>query len=147
MEDGSCPNIHYPDDVMKVLSLLPKTCRVIKGDSESTRSSRAQDCETVRHTLASHECCIKAVKTSYSSIVLALENIYGTSHEPETLGLSKAFSSHSTIAAMHLLDYILPQMAKLNRALQTKLLDISLISSQVDATLNSLDDATLHSAN
>ena len=25
---------------------------VIKGDSESTRSSRAQDCETVRHTLA-----------------------------------------------------------------------------------------------
>ena len=28
---------------MEVLSLLPKTCRVIKGDSESTRSSRAQD--------------------------------------------------------------------------------------------------------
>ena len=25
---------------------------VIKGDSESTRSSRAKDCETVRHTLA-----------------------------------------------------------------------------------------------
>ena len=25
---------------------------VIKGDSESTRSSRAQDCETVRHMLA-----------------------------------------------------------------------------------------------
>ena len=35
------------------LSLLPKTCRVIIGDSESTRSSRPQDCETVRPTLAS----------------------------------------------------------------------------------------------
>ena len=46
------------------------------------------------------ERCVKAVKASYSSIVLALENIYETSHEPEALGLSKAFSSHSTIAAM-----------------------------------------------
>ena len=74
------------------------------------------------HWLA-HERCVKAVKASYSSIVLTLENIYETSHEPEVLGLSKALSSHSTIAAMYLLDYILPQVAKLNRALQTKHLD------------------------
>ena len=48
---------------------------------------------------------------------------------------------------MYLLDYILPQVAKLSRALQTKLLDLSLISCPVDATLNSLDDAILPSAN
>ena len=89
---------------------------------------------------------VKAVKVSYSSIVLALEK-HETSHEPEALGLSKALSSHSTIAAMYLLDYILPQMAKLSRALQIKHLDLSLISSLVDATLNSLDDAILPSAN
>ena len=86
-----------------------------------------------------HERCVKAVKASYSSIVLALENIYETSHEPEALGLSKALSSHSTIAAMYLLDYILPQMANH--------LDLSLISSLVDATLNSIQDAILSSAN
>ena len=63
-----------------------------------------------------HECCVKAVKAIYSSIVRALENIYETSHEPEALGLSKALSSHSTIAALYLLDYILPQVAKFNRA-------------------------------
>ena len=34
-----------------------------------------------------HERCVKAVKASYSSIVLALENIYETSQEPEALGL------------------------------------------------------------
>ena len=45
------------------------------------------------------------------------------------------------------LIYILPQVAKLSRALQTKHLDLSLISSLVDATLNSLDDAILPSAN
>ena len=94
-----------------------------------------------------NEHCVKAVKASYSSIVLALENIYETSHEPEALGLSKALSSHSTIAALSLLDYILHQMAKLSRALHTKHLDLSLISSLVDATLNSLDDAILPSEN
>ena len=94
-----------------------------------------------------HKHYVKAVKASYSSIVLARENIYETSHEPEALGLSKALSSHSTIAAMYLLDYILPQVAKLSHALQTKHLDLSLISSLVDATLNSLDDAILPSAN
>ena len=90
-----------------------------------------------------YERCVKAVKASYSSMVLALENIYETSHEPEALGLSKALSSHSTIAAMYLLDYILPQVANLSRALQTKHLDLTLISSLVDATLDSLDDAIL----
>ena len=94
-----------------------------------------------------HECCIKAVKASHSSIVLALENIYETLHEPEVLRLSKALSSHSTIPAMYLLDYILPQVAKLSHALQTKRLDLSLISSRADATLNSLSDAILPSEN
>ena len=73
-----------------------------------------------------HEHCVKAVKASYSSI-LALKNIYETSHEPEAPGLSKALSSHFTIAAMYLLDYILPQVAKLSCALQTKHLDLSLM--------------------
>ena len=48
---------------------------------------------------------------------------------------------------MYLLDYILPQVTKLSHVLQTKHLDLSLISSLVDATLNSLNDAILPSAN
>ena len=76
-----------------------------------------------------------------------MKYIYETSHEPEALGLSKALSSDSTTAAMFLLDYSLPQVAKLSRALQTKHMDLSRISSLVDATLNSLDNAILFSAN
>ena len=37
-----------------------------------------------------HVHCVKAVKASYNSLVVALENVYETSHEPEALGLSKA---------------------------------------------------------
>ena len=48
---------------------------------------------------------------------------------------------------MYLLDYILPQVAKLSHALQTNHLDLSLISSLVDTNLNLLDDAILPSAN
>ena len=43
-----------------------------------------------------HERQVKAVKASYCSIVLALENIYEISHEPEALGLSKALSCHNS---------------------------------------------------
>ena len=84
--------------------------------------------------LACTEHCVNALKASCSSIVLALENIYETSHEPEALGLSKALSSHSTIAAMYLVDYILPQVVKLSCSLQTKHMDLSLISSLEDST-------------
>ena len=100
----------YPDDVMEVLSLFAKTCRVIIGDSDLPELKIVKPSDTCCLAL---ERCVKAVKASYSSIVLALENIYETSHEPEALGLSKTLSSHFTIASMYLLDYILPQVAKL----------------------------------
>ena len=79
--------------------------------------------------------CVKAVRANYSSIVLALENMYETSHEPEDFGLGNALSSHSTVAAMYPIDYSLTEVAKLSCALQTKYLDLSLISSLEDATL------------
>ena len=53
-----------------------------------------------------HGRSVKAVKANYSSIVLAFEKIYETSYAPEAHGLSKALSSHSTISAMYLLDYL-----------------------------------------
>ena len=49
-----------------------------------------------------HERCVKAVKAGYmySAIVTALDNIHDTTHEPEALGLSKALSKQTTIAAI-----------------------------------------------
>ena len=132
---------------MEVLSLLPKCAESL---NEIQKVLDLPDLKIVKpsHTRwLAHERCIKAVKASCSPIVLALENIYETLHEPEALRLSKALSRHSTIAAMYLLDYILPQVSKLSHALQTKQLDLSLISSLMDATLNSLDDAILPLAN
>ena len=74
-------------------------------------------------------------------------HIYEISHEPKALGLSKSLSSHSTTAAMHLLEYILPNVAKLSRALQSNHLDLSLNSSLVEATHNKLDNFILFSEN
>ena len=96
------------------------------------------------------ECCVKAVKASYSSIVPALQNIYETSNEPEALGLSKTLSSHSTITAMYLFDYILPQVAKLRSlAILTDQAPgpLPYFYSLVYATLNPYDDVILPSPN
>ena len=47
----------------------------------------------------------------------------------------------TTIAAIYLLDYTLPLVAKLSKSLQTKQLRFSMISSHIDAVLHALDDA------
>ena len=69
--------------------------------------------------------------------------IYSRRHEP----FSKALSKHYTVVTMYMLDYVLPQVAKLSRTLQTKQLDLSVIPSLVNATLHTLDDSVLPSAN
>ena len=46
-----------------------------------------------------------------------------------------------------MLDYILPQVTKLSRTLQTEQLDLSMTSSLVIATHNTSDDSVLPSAN
>ena len=83
----------------------------------------------------SHERCVKAVKESYSAL------------EPEALGLSKVLCKLQTIAAVHLPDYVLPQVAKLSKTLQTEKLEITATSGLVESVLHSLDDAVLPSAN
>ncbi len=59
-----------------------------------------------------HERCVKAVKASYSAIVIALNNIYEETHEPEALGISKALCKKSTVAADFLLDYTVKNTAQ-----------------------------------
>ena len=70
----------------------------------------------------------------------ALETIYQESHEPEALGIRKILSKHSTLFVIYLLDYILPEVSKLSKSLLTEKLDLSIISSLVDATLHTLED-------
>ena len=94
-----------------------------------------------------HERSVRAVNASYSAIITAVDNIYSESHKPQALGIKKALCKKSTIAAIYLLDYVLAQVAKLSRALQTENLDLTMISSILDATLHSIDDAVLSSSN
>ena len=87
------------------------------------------------------------MKASYTALVVTLDSNYQNFHEPEALGLYKALSQFSTVAAIHLLDFTLSLVAKLSKTLQTKQLDLSMISSLVEAVLQSLDDATTPAAN
>ena len=57
------------------------------------------------------------------------------------MGLYKALSKITTIAAIYLLDGTLPLVAKLSKSLQTKQLDLSMISSLIESVLQALDDA------
>ena len=63
------------------------------------------------------------------------------------MGLSKSLSKCSAVAAMYILDYTLPQVAKLSKTLQTEHLNLLLIPSLVNFTLCALDDTVLPAAN
>ena len=56
----------------------------------------------------------------------ALNHIHENTHEPEALGLGKALNNYKrhTVAVMYMLDYILPQVAKLSRTLQNEQLKL-----------------------
>ena len=84
---------------------------------------------------------------NYIAVVITLNNIYEEIHQPEALGISKALSSKSTVSAVYVLDYVLPQVAKLSKTLQSEKLDLTLISSLVEATLYSLGNALSPAAN
>ena len=90
---------------------------------------------------------MKAVKARYSTIANAFNNIYEKTHEPEALGISRDLCKASTVSVIYLLDYDLPQVAKLSRALQAERIDLTAITPLVDATLKTLDDVTLPVAN
>ena len=89
-----------------------------------------------------HERCIKVVKASYTALAVTLDSNYQNFHAPEALGLYKALSKFTTIAAIYLLDYTSPLVAKLSKSLQTKQLHLSMSSSLVDAVLSSMQFST-----
>jgi len=93
-----------------------------------------------------HERYIKVIKENYCAIVIALNHIYEETHEPEALEISKALNKKSTISAMFLLNYVLPQVAKLCKTQQTEMLDVSHILS-CGRKLHSIDDALTPAAN
>ena len=69
---------------------------------------------------SAHECCVKAVKENYSANVIALNNIYEETHEPEALGISRALSKKSTVAAMFILDLCCPRLPNLAKLFKLK---------------------------
>ena len=68
-------------------------------------------------------------------------------HTNLKLGISRALCKPSIVSAMYLLDYVLPQVAKLSKTLQAEKIDLTTVTPLVDATLNALDNVTLPAAN
>ena len=62
-----------------------------------------------------HERCVIEVKVSYTSLVVTLDSHYQNFLAPEALGLYKALSKFTTIAAIYVLDYTLPLVDKLSQ--------------------------------
>ena len=124
----------------KFFHYSPKSCQNLKEIQKVLDIPELKIVKPSDIRWLSHEKCVSTVKKYYGAMVSALETIYQESHEPEALGISKILSKPSTLCAIYLLDYILLEVSKLCKCLQTEKLDLSIISSLVDATLHTLED-------
>ena len=131
----------------KFFHYSPKRCENLKEIQKVLKLPELKIVKPSDTRWLAHEKCVATVKKCYEAIICTLEKIYEESHEPEAFGISKILSKQSTLFAIYLLDFALPQVSKLSKCLQAEKLDLSVISSIVDATLHTLDDALLPAAN
>ena len=129
-----------PTTLWKFFHYSPKRCQNLKEIQKVLDIPELKIVKPSDTRWLSHEKYVSTAKKCYGAIVSALETIYQESHEPEALGISRILSKHSTLFAIYLLDYILPEVSKLSKSLLTEKLDLSIISSLVDATLHTLED-------
>ena len=125
----------------------PKRCQNLKEVQKVLNLPMLKIAKPSDTRWLSHEKCMSTVKKCYGVIVSALENIYLESHEPEALGMSKILLKPSTLFAIYLLDYILPQVSKLSETLQKRTWTCPSSQAFVNATLHTLEDVFLPAAN
>ena len=124
--------LYHADHSLEVLSLLSKRAESLP----EMKVFKPSDSRWL-----AHEWCVKAVKVSSTALVATLDSNCQNFHAPEALELYKVLSKFTTIATIYLLDYTLPLAAKLSQSIQRKQLDLSMITSLIDAVLHALDDA------
>ena len=111
---------------MEIFHYSPKRCLNLKEIQKVLDISELKIVKPSDTRWLSHEKCVSTVKKYYGAIVSALETIYQESHELEALGISKILSKPSTLFVIYLLDYILPEVSKLSKSLQTEKLGLSI---------------------
>ena len=105
------------DGTLEILPLLSNKAQSFNMVQQVLNSPELKIAKASDTHWLTHERCIKTVKASYAAIVVVLDNIHESTHDPEALELSRALSKQSAGTAMYVLDYILPQVGKPTRIL------------------------------
>jgi len=104
----------------KTFNYSPKRCVSLKEVHAVLEISELKIVKLSDTRSLAHEKCVCTVKKCYIAIVAAFEQIYEDYHEPEAIGINKFLMKLATLFAIHLLDFVLPQVSKLSKCLQTE---------------------------
>ena len=131
---------HHPGN----FSLLSQASWESKRGPTSAWSTWAEDCETVRYSLAgTWTLCEGSQSQLQCNCECSKRHLWA---DTQTWSSRYQQIPLSTVSVIYLLNYVLPQVAKLSRALQTGRIDLTANTALVDATLNTLDNVTLPAA-
>ena len=106
--------------IMQVYTTLTNLWKYLHNNPKSRIFERDPVINPFDTCWIAHKRGVKAIKVNYTALVVTRDSNYQNFHAPVTLGLFKALSKFTTIAAIYLLDYTLLLVAKLCRSLQNK---------------------------
>ena len=84
----------------KYFHYLPKRAESLREIQQVLRMPELKIVKPSDTRWLAHERCVKTVKENYSAIVMALNNLYEETHEPEALGISRALSKKSAFFSL-----------------------------------------------
>ena len=88
----------------------------------------------------SHERAVRTACESLPALVTTFEEIYNESGDAESHGIASLLVKYKTVALIYMLCDILHTVAKLQRSLQTKSIDIASVPAIVDGTIACLKE-------
>ncbi len=86
----------------------------------------------------SHERCMRAIKKELAALIITLQQLYEATGNAEALGLCSLLSSYVVISGIVFLAEVMDTMAKINAAIQRKIVDFSKIPSHKKILIDEL---------
>ena len=125
-------------NVWKLFYYSPKKAETLKEVQSALRLPELQIVKPSDTRWLSHERCMRAIKKELPALIVTLQQLYQATGDAEAFGLSALLSSYAVVSGIIFLAEVLDILAKINVAMQRKIIDFSKVPSFVKILVDEL---------
>ena len=124
--------------MLKMFHYSPKKFSALKERRPSSNHLQLKMIKPSDTRWLAHNRSVKVIRCSMRPLIDTLEHIREDTGEPEALGMLRTMKTYNFVATLMMLSDVLPVLTCLNRALQAKTADFTLVASQLTYVQHSL---------